>query len=87
MVDLIDRGVRMKEISDIISLLDKLDEKKIYYRLSKIRSSILIEVAVPGERWEIEYMSDGSVEVEKFTTTGEILGKEEIDVLFRDFSD
>lgn len=77
----------MNELNNLIRLLDKLEKNKIYYRLNKIRSSILVEVAVPGQRWEIEYLSDGTVEIEKFISTGMIFDIEEINVLFRDFSD
>ena len=26
----------------------------------------MIEVAVPGQRWEIEFMEDGTIDIEKF---------------------
>jgi hypothetical protein len=52
-----------------------------------INNGILVEVAVPGQRWENEFMADGSVAVEKFISTGEILDEKELDVLFRGFSD
>lgn len=77
----------MRGLKELIEFLDKLDEKKIYYRLNKIRDSILVEVTVPGQRWEIEFMADGSVEVEKFQSDGVMFGCEELDVLFRDFID
>lgn len=72
---------------DLIEFLDKLEAKKIYYRLNKIRNSILVEVSVPGQRWEIEFMTDGSIIIEKFISTGYIFNEKEINVLFRDFSD
>jgi len=83
----------VKNLNLFIALLEKLDEKKIYYRLSKTRDyTITIEVSVPGQRWEIEYntygeKSGGSIEIEKFISNGTIYGEEEIETLFRDFSD
>jgi len=71
----------------LVNFLKELDERKIHYNLRKIRDSILIEVAVPGQRWEIEFMMDGSIEIEKFISSGDIFGSEEIEVLFREFSD
>lgn len=43
-------------------------KKKIYYRLNMIRPDgiMMIEVAVPRQIWEIEYMEDGTIEIEKF---------------------
>ena len=74
-------------IEKIIAFLDKLEEKKIYYKLGKIRDSILVEIAVPGERWEAEFFEDGHVEVERFYSKSEIRDESELEVLFRDFSD
>lgn len=68
----------------LIDFLGKLDESKIYYKLDKIRDSILVEVTVPGQRWEVEFMQDGTVEVEKFVSTGTILGYTELEKLFTD---
>jgi hypothetical protein len=47
-----------------------------------IEEAIMALVAVPGERWEIEFLSDGSVEVEKFISTGEIYGAKSLSELF-----
>ena len=73
---------------ELNSFLNKLEEKKIYYRLNKVRSeSIMVEVVVPGQRWEIEFMDDGDIEIEKFISDGNIYAKEELEILFKDFSD
>lgn len=74
-------------MDSLISFLDKLEERKIYYRLNKIRESILVEIAVPGQRWEVEFFADGDVQVEKFLSNGNLQGKLELNVLFDDFSD
>ena len=73
---------------ELNSFLNKLEEKKIYYRLNKVRSeSIMVEVVVPGQRWEIEFMDDGDIEIEKFISDGSCYDKEELEILFKDFSD
>lgn len=77
----------METIKTLIDFLEKLEERKIYYRLNKIRDSILIEVTVPGQRWEIEFMSNGSVEIEKFLSDGTIFDHNEIEDLLNNFSD
>jgi len=75
-------------IGDMIRFLNKLEERSIYYQLNKIRNeSILIEVAVPGQRWEIEFMEDGTVEIEKFISDGGFYSDKELEVLFAEFSD
>ncbi|HEX5166435.1 MAG TPA: hypothetical protein VFV93_13620 [Thermomicrobiales bacterium] len=71
----------------LLDFLDRLENEKIWYRLEHIRDSIMVESAIPGERWEIEFFADGHVEVERFRSDGQIGGDEMLDVLFRDFSD
>lgn len=44
--------------------------------------AVMVSVAVPGERWEIEFLSDGSVEVEKFISKGNIAGEGSLNELF-----
>ena len=76
----------MDNLNILVSFLNKLEDSKIYYTLSKIRDSILVSVAVPGERWEIEFMDNGEVECEKFISNGEIHNDYIFDELFERFS-
>ena len=77
----------MDKLNKLIDFLDKLEDNKIYYNLSKIRDGILVSVAIPGERWEIEFMTNGNVEIEKFLSNGEIHNDSLLDELFENFSD
>jgi hypothetical protein len=67
----------------LLDFLSKLEEHNIYYRLNKVRDAILVEIAVPGQRWEVEFFRDGSIEVENFLTTGEIEGPSVLDAIFQ----
>ncbi len=73
----------MKELFDF---LDLLESRRIYFTLSRIRDSVLVEVSVPGERWEVEFFADGSVQVEKFKSEGIIYDGSELNVLFAEHS-
>ena len=42
----------------------------------------MVEIAVPGERWEVEFFADGTVEVERFVSEGGICGESELEKLF-----
>lgn len=71
-----------------IHFLNQLEEKQIYYKINKVRKdAIMVEVAVPGQRWEIEFMEDGTVEIEKFISDGDYYDEQELEVLLRDFAD
>lgn len=70
-------------LQDFLQLLRRLDAAKIFYRLSSSRSdAVAIEVDVPGERWEIEFMEDGSVEIERFKSDGTIHDESALTELF-----
>ena len=84
----------MTSINELIELLEKFENKKIRYKLNKTRNdTIMIEVTVPGQRWEIEYNTYGKspeynskIEIEKFISNGILYDESEIETLFRDFS-
>lgn len=69
--------------SDLLSFLTRLEAAKIRYTLEHNRGeAVMVLIAVPGERWEVEFMRDGSVEVERFISAGGIEGKGLLDELF-----
>jgi hypothetical protein len=75
-------------ISELLEILSRLRSSKIFYRLSDhTQGAIMIEVAVPGERWEIEFHEDGRIGVESFVSSGGVRGAEALDDLFARFSD
>ena len=79
----------MKTATDnLYSLLDHLREAKINYRVRNDREgAVSVDVAVPGERWEIDVLSDGSIEIEVFKSNGTIQDDAALRELFARFSD
>jgi hypothetical protein len=72
----------------LMIFLNNLERAGITYTLAHYRDeAIMVMIAVPGERWEVEFLTDGSIEVEKFVSDGEIFGEEAIDELFAKYSD
>ena len=72
----------------MLSLLRRLDAARLSYRLEQIRDgAICIQVTVPGERWEIELLETGEVEIEVFRSNGEIRDAQPLNDLFARFSD
>lgn len=69
--------------SRLLSFLARLEEHRITYTLGHYRDeAVMVTVAVPGERWEVEFLEDGTVEVERFLSTGEIEDERRFDELF-----
>ena len=78
----------MEIMEKLLVFLNKLEKNKIFFNLTKIRDgSLLVEVTVPGQKWEIEFMEDGEIEIEKFLSDGRIFDKSELEVLFKNYSD
>lgn len=59
--------------ASLLSFLQDLRDVKLHYELAHHRDeAIMVIVSVPGERWEVEFAEDGSVEVEVFRSDGQI---------------
>jgi hypothetical protein len=72
----------------LLEFLDELRRGTIQYRLSQHRTdAIMVEIAVPGERWEVEFLEDGTVEAEVFRSSGNIEGVEAVATLLAKHSD
>ena len=76
-------------LQKLLDFLVGLDNSKIHYRLECNRhEAVMVHVAVPSERWEIEYFADGHVEVETFKSAPEgMKGEEALAELFEKYSD
>ena len=75
----------MNPMERMCDFLGHLNEEHIAYRIqmtSECADSILVEIAIPGERWEVNLYTDGNVFVEKFVGTGEVFGADELNKLF-----
>jgi len=77
----------IKDIEGLIQLLERLKGSHIYFQLARYRDdAVSIEVFVPGQRWEIDVLTDGEVCVEVFKSAGEIYGSEKLEELISEFA-
>ncbi len=80
--------VQVSSVQKLLGFISKLDERKIYYKLFSARhEAIMVEVASPGERWEIEFFADGQVEVEVFSSSSDIEDEKSLERLFAQYND
>jgi hypothetical protein len=76
----------MNSLGKLLSFLNRLEQAKICYILKHVRDeTIMVLIAVPGERWEVEFFEDGSIEVEKFISTA-VIGNGDMMRLLRNTS-
>ncbi len=84
---MIDPATKTNPLQKLLDFLARLDDGKIHHRLSRPRvEAIMVEVAVPGERWEVEFFEDGHVEVEIFESSGGMEGEKALRRLLENHS-
>ena len=55
----------------MLAVLNRLAAARIPYTIRHSRDDgIMAEVTVPGERWEIDFLDDGDIDIEVFRSTG-----------------
>lgn len=70
-------------LAQLSAFLARLDDARIAYQLASVREgAVMVQIAVPGERWEVEFFSDRPTEVEVFRSDGAITGPNIIESLF-----
>ena len=48
---------------------------------------MMVEIAIPGQRWEVEFLDDGTVDVEKFISDKDFYDESELEILLNQLSD
>src|SRR5438034_737788 len=63
----------------LMKIIRALEEARIHFNVTRYRrDAVSIQATVPGERWEIDVLEDGSVEFERFVSAGGVTGKTEL---------
>jgi hypothetical protein len=80
--------MKQDTFTHLTAFLQSLERGKIHYTLQSCRDEAMtVCVTVSGERWEVEFLTDGSVEVERFVSDGEIYGEDILGKLLTKYSD
>ena len=57
----------------------ELDARGTHYALTSVRDgAVMVQITLPGERWEVEFFDDREPEVEVFCSDGAIFGPEKL---------
>jgi hypothetical protein len=66
-MDHIGVDVRSEVFGLLLDFLNRLDAAHLQYVLGHTRpESVMVDISVPGWRWEVEFMIDGSIEIERY---------------------
>jgi hypothetical protein len=73
----------------LLRFLNRLSDARIPYTLRHSRfDAVMVEVTVPGERWEIDFLADGDVDVEVFKSSGGVVAADgRLDQLIQTFGE
>lgn len=85
--DVVSRGAAAGEVFErLLDFLNRLDEAHIFYAVSHTRpNSMMVAISLPGWHWEVEFMADGSVEIERYeSVTGVQSDPKLLDAVFAD---
>jgi len=75
-------------MTKLLNFLCRLEKVKIHYRIEHNRDdSIMVIADVPGQKWEVEFFADGTVEIEIFKSDGKIREESELKRLFKEYSE
>ena len=65
--------MKMDQFSKLVTFLQRLDQAKVPYQMSHSRDDAIMVLAyAPGQYWEIEFMADGEIDIERYRSDGEI---------------
>lgn len=71
------------QFSKLLGFLQRLDEAKIPYTMEHSREDAVMIVAfAPGEYWEIEFLEDGEMDIERYRSDGRIHDESIVEQLF-----
>lgn len=80
--------MKENQFSNFLAFLERLERAKIVYHFEHSREdAMMVTVVSPGVYWEIEFLEDGGVDVERYRSNGHIDDESVLEELFTQFSD
>lgn len=72
----------------LLDFVRRLEAAKIAYHLDSYRyDGVSVIVNVPGQRWEVDFLADGDIDVERFVSDGHIDDESALTELFANYSE
>ena len=71
------------QFTKLLDFLNRLDQAKIRFDMRHSRDdAIMVIVNAPGEYWEIDFVADGDVDIERYRSDGRIADQSVLEELF-----
>jgi hypothetical protein len=75
--------MKRNQFSRLVTFLQRLDEANVPYSMRHSRDDAIMVVAfAPGQYWEIDFLEDGGIDVERFRSDGHIDDESVLEELF-----
>jgi hypothetical protein len=60
-------------VTTLLGFVGRLEERRVPYWISKSRDdAVMVDVQAPGEHWEVEFLTDGRILIERYRSNGHI---------------
>lgn len=67
----------------LLAFLERLDQAKVPYTMRHSREDAVMVVAyAPGQYWEVDFLADGDIEIERYRSNGHIDDESVLEELF-----
>lgn len=75
--------MQTNQFNRLLAFLERLAQAKISYQLKHSRDdALMIVVYAPGEYWEIEFVADGDIDIERYRSNGRVEDDSVLEELF-----
>ena len=75
-------------VNTLTNLIRQLEAAQIHFELARYRDdSVSIRATVPGERWEIDVLDDGTIDFERFVSTATIGDETDLAAFIQQYSE
>lgn len=80
--------MKSNAFGNLLAFLQRLRDAKIDYTIRHSRDdALMVVVYTPGEYWEIDFVANGDVDIERFRSDGQIQNEAMLEELFALWSD
>jgi hypothetical protein len=71
------------QFNKLLAFLERLDQAKIPYTMRHSRDdAVMVVVYAPGQYWEIDFIADGDIDIERYRSDGHIDDESVLEELF-----
>jgi hypothetical protein len=80
--------MKANQFSKLLAFLERLDQARVPYQMRHSREDALMVIAfAPGQYWEIEFLEDGDIDIERYRSDGRIDDDSILEELFALWAD